>query len=77
MSTATDKLAEYLAAESAVLQGKHVEVGGRMLRLEDLPEIRAGRREWEMRVQAEQSRAAGAPTIGGLPYSVARLDRAP
>ena len=71
MSTATDMLAAYMAAESALLLGKTTTFQGRTLTLENLQEIRAGRQEWERRVAAEQGAAAGAPTIGGLGYSVA------
>lgn len=75
MSTATDMLAQYLAAESALLQGKDVSFNGRQLRMEDLAEIRAGRQEWEARVNAETATAAGAPRMGGLTYALGRLDR--
>lgn len=65
----------YLAAEKQILLGKEVRMGGpgldRWLRLEDLPEIRAGRKEWETRAQALLSSASAAPTFGGLRYSVA------
>lgn len=63
MSIAQDMLARYLAAEEALLRGKEVAFGDRKLRREDLPEVRAGRREWESRVAAEQRSAAGAPSI--------------
>lgn len=74
MSTATDMLAAYLAAEAAVLAGKEVRFQDRMLRREDLPEIRAGRREWEQRAAAEAAVGAGSSTIGGVRFSVARMD---
>lgn len=74
MSTATEMLEKYTAAEAAVLEGKEYRLGDRSLRREDLAEIRAGRREWQAAVNAEAARAAGAPSIGGLAYSVARLD---
>lgn len=74
MSTPADMLAAYLAAELALLQGKEVAFGDRRLRREDLPEIRAGRQEWEMRVQAEQAAAARVPTFGGVGFAVARMD---
>lgn len=74
MSTATDMLAAYLAAETDVLLGKEARVGDRSFRYEDLPEIRKGRQEWEARVRAEQAAARGAPTIGGLGFAVARMD---
>lgn len=61
MSTATTKLAEYLAAEAAVLQGQSVTLEGTTVALADLDKIRAGRLEWERRVQAETDQAAGLP----------------
>lgn len=73
--TASEMLAKYLAAEAAVLQGQAIEFEGRRVTRSDLPSIRAGRKEWEHRVFAERRSAAGAPTIGGLGFSVARLDR--
>jgi hypothetical protein len=73
MSTATDMLAQYLAAESALLLGKDVSFNGRRLTMEDLAEIRTGRQEWEARVAAESASAAGAPRMGGLAFSVGRL----
>lgn len=75
MSTATDMLAAYMTAEALLLQGKEAVLADRRLRLEDLSEIRAGRKEWEARVAQESAISAGAPTIGGLSYSLARLDR--
>lgn len=73
MSTATEMLAQYLSAEVALLQGKEVRFGDRALRREDLPEIRAGRQEWEARVQREAATGAGAPAIGGVRFSLARI----
>jgi hypothetical protein len=74
MSLATDMLAAYTAAETAVLLGKEARLGDRSLRLEDLAEIRAGRKEWEAKVNAEVARARGVSTLGGLTFAVARLD---
>lgn len=74
MSTATDMVAAYLAAETAILDGKEARLGDRVVRLEDLSEIRKGRQEWEARVRTAAAAAAKAPTIGGLGFSVARLD---
>lgn len=71
---ATTMLAAYLRAETDVLLGKEARLGDRLFRSEDLAEIRAGRQEWERRVAAERDRASGAPTLGGLRFSVARLD---
>lgn len=73
MTTATDMLAKYLAAEEAILAGKEVTLeNGRRLRMEDLPSVQAGRREWEARVAAEQRRTAGVPTLGGKRFSLGR-----
>lgn len=75
MSTsATAMLAAYLQAETDVLLGKEARLGDRVFRSEDLVEIRAGRQEWERRVAGERDRASGAQTLGGLRFSVARLD---
>ncbi|MBS1188917.1 MAG: hypothetical protein H6R10_709 [Rhodocyclaceae bacterium] len=75
MSTATEMLAKYLAAESALLEGKEVTLeNGRRLRMEDLPSIIAGRKEWEQRVAAETARGNKAPAIGGLSMSVASFN---
>lgn len=73
MTTATDMLAKYLAAETALLEGKEVTLGDRKLRMEDLPSIIAGRKEWEQRVSAETAAAAKTPAIGGLRMSVAKF----
>lgn len=65
----------YTTAETQLLLGKEVRMGGpgldRWLRLEDLEQIRAGRKEWESRVASLSADAAGAPKFGGLSYSVA------
>ena len=74
MTTATDMLAAYLQAEAAILAGKEFRwADGRHLRREDLPEIRAGRQEWESRVAGETAQAASTPTIGGRRFAVADL----
>lgn len=69
MSTATDMLAAYTAAEVAVLNGQTYEMAGRRLTMADLESIRVGRREWEARVRDEQAAARG--SSGGLRYRVA------
>lgn len=74
MTQAADMLTLYIQAESAVLSGQEFTLGDRRLRRADLAEIRAGRQEWQARVNAENLRNAGGPTIGGLGFSVARLD---
>lgn len=73
MTTATEMLAAYLAAEAAVLQGKEARIGDRAYRSEDLAEIRKGRAEWEAKVSAETRKGAKAPNIGGLTFSHSRL----
>lgn len=73
MSTATDMLAKYLVAESALLEGKEISFADRRLRFEDLPSIIAGRKEWEQRVANETAIANKAPSIGGLRISVAKF----
>lgn len=73
MSTATDMLAKYLAAEQAILSGKEHRWGDRALTMEDLAEIRKGRQEWETRVSNEQAGRARVPSVGGLRISHSRL----
>ncbi|CAM4153014.1 Primosomal replication protein PriB/PriC domain protein [Stenotrophomonas pavanii] len=59
-------LQTYLAAEAAVLQGQSFRMGERQLNRADLAEIRAGRREWEAKVNAQAR--------GGNRMSVALAD---
>ncbi len=75
MSTATDMLQKYIDAETAILSGKAGRVGDQSYQFEDLDKVQAGRREWQTKVNEEQARAAGAPSIGGLGFAVARMDR--
>lgn len=71
-------VAAYMKAEAEVLLGKEVRLGGpgidRWMRMEDLPAIRDGRKEWERKVASLQGADAGTPTFGGLSFSVARFD---
>lgn len=63
MSTATDMRDLYLQAEQDILRhGKSSAIEGRMLTTADLPEIIAGRREWESRAQSE-SRPSSGPSV--------------
>lgn len=75
LATAQAMLDAYLQAETAVLQGKSVRIGGigldRHLTHEDLDMIQAGRREWERRVSGLAQKAAGGPTFGGARFSLA------
>lgn len=59
MSVASDMVDLYVAAEQAVLQGKTFVKGDRTWTSENLPEIRAGRREWERKLNAETARTRG------------------
>ncbi len=53
-------LQAYLDAEMAILEGKSYRMpDGRMLTLEDLDKVIAGRREWERRVAEDTARLAG------------------
>ena len=53
MATAQEMLDFYLDAEASVLQGQTVRHGERLLTMADLEQIRAGRREWQLKVNAE------------------------
>lgn len=77
MTTATEMLAKYMAAESAVLEGKDVSFGDRRLGMADLPDIRAGRKEWENRVAQESMATSRVQQIGGLEVKVANFNLAP
>ncbi|MHB0925877.1 MAG: hypothetical protein ACYC1F_05180 [Gallionellaceae bacterium] len=77
MTTATEMLAKYMAAESAVLEGKDVSFGDRRLGMVDLPDIRAGRKEWENRVAQESMDTSRVQQIGGLEVKVANFNPAP
>jgi hypothetical protein len=66
LAQAQAKLAEYLAAESAVLSGQDYSIGSRRLRRADLPEIRAGRKEWEAKVNALEDGGTGGMRVRGL-----------
>lgn len=59
MSTATNMLAAYLAAESAILLNKEYQLNGRRVTRQDLPAIQKGRLEWEQRVSAENAAKSG------------------
>lgn len=68
--TQAQKMIElYIDAEIAVLEGKTVQFGGRTLTMENLNQIRDGRKEWERRANAENNRARG----GNSGYSLAEM----
>lgn len=63
---AQEMVSLYLQAERDVLAGKETQFNGRRVVMADLPQIRAGRLDWERRAAAEQRAIAG-----GRPYSLA------
>ena len=71
MSAAAIMVSKYIEAELALLAGKTITFQGRSMSMENLQEIRAGRREWEERL-AQDSRAATCRlSVGGMSFSVA------
>lgn len=69
MSTATDMVAAYVAAEAKILAGQVVSWGDQHLTMADLGAVRQGRKEWEQRVGNEQRQTVG-------DYSPARVAQA-
>jgi hypothetical protein len=59
MTTATDMLNKYIAAEAAILDGQSVRFGDRILTRANLIEVQNGRKDWERRVSAETRISAG------------------
>ena len=57
--SAADMYQRYLQYESDLLQGKTLRIGDRFLTHHDLPEVRAGRQEWEQKAAAEAARSSG------------------
>jgi hypothetical protein len=66
MSTSTDMRDAYKTAELALLKGQTYKFGDRQLTLANLPEVQAGRREWERRASQEAATAAGFATGPGV-----------
>lgn len=66
---------KYITAEQAILEGKEVRWGDRFLRMEDLSQVQAGRKEWEQRAANEAASVSRAPKIGGMTFKVANLSR--
>ncbi|MDC7806412.1 primosomal replication protein PriB/PriC domain protein [Luteimonas sp BLCC-B24] len=56
MATAQQMLDLYTDAEAKVLAGQRIRFGDRELTRANLEEIRAGRREWQARADAEARR---------------------
>lgn len=65
MSTATDRLARYLAAETEILQGQEIRQdlgdgrGYRMLKLADLEAVRQAIKDLQREISAESANASG------------------
>jgi len=53
MATNKEMLDLYITAEQSVLAGKSYTIAGRTVAMEDLQWIQRGRREYELRVNAE------------------------
>jgi hypothetical protein len=60
MSTASDLLAKYLAAEMAILDGQEFRMGDRLLKMADLAAVQKERTNLERRVQGETNSGGGA-----------------
>lgn len=58
---AQEMLDKYLEAEASILLGKTTVFNGRTHTMAELPQIQAGRREWERRVNAQQAAVRGSP----------------
>jgi len=58
---AQEMLDKYLEAEAAILLGKTITFNGRTQTMAELPQIQAGRREWERRVIAQRNAVQGSP----------------
>lgn len=78
MSTASERLARYIAAETAILEGQEVRMEGpggyKVWRGADLAEIRKAIEDLRREVANETAAAGGAPRIGGLTFSRFRMD---
>lgn len=59
--SAQEMLDKYLEAEQAILLGKTTIFMGRTHSMAELPQIQAGRREWERKVIAQRNAAQGSP----------------
>lgn len=59
--SAQGMLDKYLEAEEAILLGKTTIFMGRTHTMAELPQIQAGRREWERKVIAQRNAAQGSP----------------
>ncbi|MBK5072224.1 hypothetical protein I2492_04235 [Budviciaceae bacterium CWB-B4] len=60
----------YVEAEKSVLSGKSITFNGQQMTMENLSEIRSGRKEWERRLSSCNSSTNGRPR-----YKLARFPR--
>jgi len=79
MSTNSERLAAYLAAEAKVLVGQEVRTEGpnggmQIWRGAELQQLREEIRKLQAVVATEEAAAARRPTIGGLGYGLASFD---
>lgn len=56
---AQDMIDKYIEAEQAVLFGQETMFNGRKAVMSDLPDIRAGRQEWEQKLRAQNAALTG------------------
>ncbi len=59
MSTATDMLAAYIAAETAILGGQSYTINGHSFARADLQKVQEGRAFWQVQVDKENSTVSG------------------
>lgn len=58
-----EMLTRYMQAEKALLEGKNIMFGNRMLQRENLGEIRKGRQEWETKLANFQRGGRSGPAL--------------
>lgn len=75
MSTATDMLAAYIAAETAVLGGQAYTIAGRSMTRANLKEIRDGVTYWQNKVNVENAASKKLQSLGGNPFSVVSFNQ--
>ena len=56
----------YIQAEKSVLLGKEITINGRSMEYEDLDLIRAGRKEWQKKVDQEAAKTGGGSSTFSL-----------
>lgn len=59
MSTATDMLALYVAAETAIMGGQSYTINGHTFTHANLADVQKGRREWQLAVNKENAGVTG------------------